>query len=107
MHCPNCSGESFDGITCFQCGYGPPCGPLSEEPEGLPEKVLTDLANMQQVVEETWKELCPRCSLRMFDGWNCANLLCRYSIPEQQRKMQPRIMSPDESERFRQQLGIS
>lgn len=106
MRCPNCSYDLFDGITCFQCGYGPPCGPLAEPSDGLPQKVLDGLANMQQVVEEPWKEICPKCRLRTFDGHDCANLLCRYGIPLKARKMKPCIMSPDESERLRQRLGI-
>lgn len=62
---------------------------------------------MQQIVEEPWKDPCPKCKLRTFDGHDCANLLCRYGIPEKNRKMTPCIMSPDASERLRQRLGIS
>lgn len=106
MHCPNCMSDSFDGIACFQCGHGPLCGPLPDEPEGLPEKVLDNLANMTQITEEPWKELCPKCGRRMFDGWDCANLLCRHSIPQKDREMRPRTMSPAESAALHERLGI-
>ena len=106
MNCPNCMSNLFDGIACFQCGYVPPCGPLPEEPEGLSQKVIDDLTNIQQVFEESWKEPCPKCGLRTFNGWDCVNLLCRYGIPEKHRKMRPCILSPDESERLQQRFGI-
>ena len=61
---------------------------------------------MQEVVEEPWKELCPKCGLRMFDGWDCANLLCRYSIPEEARKMHGKIMSPEETAQWKKENGI-
>ncbi len=61
----------------------------------------------QDITEESNVEpalpCCPKCSTP-FDGWDCK--ACEYALPEKDRKMHPKIVSPEEVERFLKELDL-
>lgn len=108
MLCPNCGYPFYvsnDG--CFECGYSPCIGPGSDT-ERLDEITGLSMATPEPIpmFQMPWKNLCPACHSRTFDGWDCNNPNCNYGIPEKERKMVPRILSPEESAALRKQLDI-
>ena len=106
MRCPSCSSESFVGSSCFQCGWSPRIGPGADTDRSDPAPSPHGAPPPESIGAATWKELCPICEERTFDGHDCSNPSCKYGIPLKHRTMQPCTMSPDAAGRLRQRLGI-
>ncbi len=74
------------------------------------DEMLSALPPPDEPVESlgvaVWKTLCPMCAKQSFNGWDCANTQCNYSIVEKMREMSACILSPEESARLRERLGI-
>ena len=109
MYCSNCGSDHFDGLTCFECGCGSLIGPgpnIDQFDDGIMLLSSTKIDDLIPLFEMPWKNLCPMCKKRTFNGWDCTNPNCNYSIPEKMRKMHACILSPEEAAQKRKELGI-
>lgn len=104
MPCPRCGSTSYRSgdLRCRNCPYEVCIGPGTD----LDRYNIPSSPPAVSMGVATWKDICPVCAEQTFDGHDCSNPSCKYGIPEKNRKMQPRTMSPDASERLRQRLGI-